>query len=212
MNPKAISASKTPLHLSLNPSQLSTRKSPIVTLPFNISNTHIGKRGLSIKTASGSHRLRQKAAAAAAINNLYVAAPEPETFYELLGIPETGTLTEIKGAYKQMALKYHPDVSPPDRVEEYTRKFIRVQEAYEILSDPGTRAMYDSDMAKGLHLAFSGRKGVRFDERSADKSGWRDRWENQIVELKRRSATKNSKVDSRGRMSWGARIRQEWSE
>ncbi|MBF6096444.1 J domain-containing protein, partial [Nocardia cyriacigeorgica] len=58
------------------------------------------------------------------------------SFYELLGITESGTLPEIKQACKQLARKYHPDVSPPARVEEYTRRFIRVQEAYETLSDP----------------------------------------------------------------------------
>lgn len=80
-------------------------------------------------------------------------------FYDLLGIPESGSLPEIKQAYKQLARKYHPDVSPPDRVEEYTKRFIQVQEAYETLSDPRRRAMYDTDMARGLNLAFcSGRR------------------------------------------------------
>jgi len=87
------------------------------------------------------------------------------SFYELLGIPETVTLPEIKQAYKQLARKYHPDVSPPDRVKEYTDRFIRVQEAYETLSDPRRRALYDRDMARGLHLAFSARKKMcPFDE------------------------------------------------
>lgn len=85
------------------------------------------------------------------------------SFYELLGIPQTGTLPEIKQAYKQLARKYHPDVSPPDRVEEYTQRFIRVQEAYETLSDPGRRALYDRDLSKGLHLAFSARRRYQND-------------------------------------------------
>lgn len=80
------------------------------------------------------------------------------SFYDLLGIPKSGTLPEIKQAYKQLARKYHPDVSPPDRMEEYTQRFIRVQEAYETLSDPRTRALYDRDMARGLHLAFSAKR------------------------------------------------------
>ncbi|KAH1236766.1 Chalcone synthase 1 [Glycine max] len=44
------------------------------------------------------------------------------SFYDLLGIPESGSVTEIKNAYKQLARKYHPDVSPPGRVEEYTKR------------------------------------------------------------------------------------------
>ncbi|KAK3039457.1 hypothetical protein RJ639_028039 [Escallonia herrerae] len=79
---------------------------------------------------------------------------------------ENGTLSEIKKAYKQLARKYHLDVSrrsarrsvTPERTEEYTKTIIRVQETYETLSDPQTRASYDIDMSKGLHLAFSARK------------------------------------------------------
>ncbi|KAE8734100.1 Chaperone protein dnaJ 20 [Hibiscus syriacus] len=91
------------------------------------------------------------------------------SFYELLGISETGTLLEIKQAYKQLARKYHPDVSPPDRVEENTERFIRVQEAYETLSDPRRRAVYDKDLAFGLHLAFSGRRRYQHDEDLEDR-------------------------------------------
>ena len=86
------------------------------------------------------------------------------SFYELLGIRETGNLPEIKQAYKQLARKYHPDVSPPDRVVEYTERFILVQEAYETLSDPSSRALYDRDLALGIHLAFSARRRYQYDE------------------------------------------------
>ncbi|WJZ91306.1 hypothetical protein VitviT2T_010391 [Vitis vinifera] len=56
------------------------------------------------------------------------------------------TLSEIKQAYKQLVLKYHLDVYPPDFAKEFTRMFIRIQEAYETLSDPRTRALYDRDL------------------------------------------------------------------
>ncbi|MQL99715.1 hypothetical protein Taro_032443 [Colocasia esculenta] len=82
-----------------------------------------------------------------------------KSFYDLLGIPQGGSSAEIKRAYKEMARRYHPDVCPsPDRTDEYTRRFIEVQEAYETLSDPGRRARYDRDLARGLHLAFSARR------------------------------------------------------
>ncbi|CAL1371364.1 unnamed protein product [Linum trigynum] len=48
------------------------------------------------------------------------------SFYDLLGIPESVSLRDIKLAYKQLARMYHPDVSSPDPVEEYTQRFIRV--------------------------------------------------------------------------------------
>ncbi|KAI3829850.1 hypothetical protein L1987_03979 [Smallanthus sonchifolius] len=127
--------------------------------------------------------------------------PSPEeTLYDLLGISQSGTLSEIKRAYKQMALKYHPDVSPPDQVHEYTTRFIRVQEAYETLSDPVSRALYDCDLAKGLHLVFSAKKGSRFEAR------WKQSWEVQVEELKRRNT---ERVGQEGRMSWAARIRKQ---
>ncbi|VVA28718.1 Hypothetical predicted protein, partial [Prunus dulcis] len=114
-----------------------------------------------------SHTFRLEAKAA--INDGVMVAEHKElTFYELLGIPESGSVTQIKQAYKLLARKYHPDVSPPDRVEENTEKFIRVQEAYETLSDSRRRAMYDRDMARGLHLAFSARS-CQYDEKPKRK-------------------------------------------
>ncbi|XVE84696.1 hypothetical protein DITRI_Ditri17bG0034000 [Diplodiscus trichospermus] len=130
------------------------------------------------------------------------------SFYELLGIPETGTSTEIKQAYKQLARKYHPDVSPPDRVEEHTEQFILVQEAYETLSDPSSRALYDRDLALEIHLAFSARRRYRYDEELEERGEWRNRWQSQLSELKRRSMTS----DGTGNMSWGARMRRQRDE
>ncbi|KDP39335.1 hypothetical protein JCGZ_01092 [Jatropha curcas] len=127
------------------------------------------------------------------------------SFYELLGIPESGTLLDIKQAYKQLARKYHPDVSPPDRVEEYTQRFIQVQEAYETLSDPRRRALYDRDMARGIHLAFSARRRYQNDEELEVTAEWKNRWESQLSELKRRSMNK----DAEGNMSWAARMRRQ---
>ncbi|KAK8923865.1 hypothetical protein KSP39_PZI019233 [Platanthera zijinensis] len=90
------------------------------------------------------------------------AAERTESFYDLLGIPASGSHEEIKRAYKQMARKYHPDVSPPDRAKEYTQCFIMVQEAYETLSNPACRELYDRHLAHGFHFALSSRR--QFDE------------------------------------------------
>ncbi|KAI7753230.1 hypothetical protein M8C21_015623 [Ambrosia artemisiifolia] len=124
------------------------------------------------------------------------------SFYELLGIPETVSLVEIKQAYKQLARKYHPDVSPPGRVEEYTQKFIRVQEAYETLSDPSLRALYDKDMALGVHFAFGSRNCLK---KNMEKGEWRGQWESQLSELRKRSMHKESGNNT----SWAARMRRE---
>ncbi|XP_038875872.1 chaperone protein dnaJ 20, chloroplastic-like [Benincasa hispida] len=142
---------------------------------------------------------------ATVVNEAVVSDDVEMSFYEVLGVPESGSMVEIKQAYKQMALKYHPDVSPRDRIEEYTRKFIKVQEAYETLSDPSMRALYDSDMAIGLHLAFSARRRGYNHEEMEEKSGWKNRWKDQLSGLKKRSMNK----DSRASMSWGARMRRQ---
>ncbi|KAL8208427.1 hypothetical protein R6Q57_007839 [Mikania cordata] len=178
----------------------SSKKQPISSLPsqnslkFNKTHVHISQ----IRTRQRNITVNASATATASFKQ----APEKETLYDLLGISENGTLSEIKRAYKKMALKYHPDVSPPDRAEEYTVRFIRVQEAYETLSDPEAKSMYDNCMAKGF--AFSGRRETRFDPRSDD----RKRWKEQISELQRRS----SRVDQARGMSWAARIRKQRSE
>ncbi|XP_059664380.1 chaperone protein dnaJ 20, chloroplastic-like [Cornus florida] len=188
-------------HLCTNP-HIPTKK-PISEPPSHIFfNTHLLKPSISIKNPSGSYRTRTKAA----INDhLSMTAQATHSFYELLGISESGTLSEIKQAYKQMARKYHPDVSRPDHMEEYTERFIRVHEAYETLSDLKTRALYDRDLAKGLHLAFSARKRSQYDQRSEKCGEWKDNWEAQLMEMRRRSEHK----DSTRNMSWGSRMRRQ---
>lgn len=61
--------------------------------------------------------------------------------YNLLGVPENATTDEIKKAYRQLALKYHPDRNPGDEKSEAF--FKRITEAYEILSDPEQRESYN---------------------------------------------------------------------
>lgn len=133
-------------------------------LPFSSPYCFPSKLVFSPRIPPGPLRAKARATINDALVTEEAAAAAGLTFYQLLGIPESGSLVEIKQAYKQLARKYHPDVSPPGRVEEYTKRFILVQEAYEILSDPRSRALYDRDMAKGLHLAFSARRRYQSDE------------------------------------------------
>ena len=69
-----------------------------------------------------------------------MAAPKHE-YYETLGVPRKAAADEIRKAYRRLARKYHPDLNPGDKSSE--ERFKNVQEAYDVLSDPKKRQMYD---------------------------------------------------------------------
>ncbi len=66
--------------------------------------------------------------------------PMKRDYYEALGINRNATEEKIKGAFRKLAFKYHPDHNHEDGAEE---KFKEINEAYEVLSDPDKRAAYD---------------------------------------------------------------------
>lgn len=62
-------------------------------------------------------------------------------YYQVLGINKNATEKDIKNAYRKLARKLHPDVNPNDK--DAQKKFQEINEANEVLSDPGKRKKYD---------------------------------------------------------------------
>ena len=74
-------------------------------------------------------------------------------FYDILGVSKSASATEIKRAYRKIAMKYHPDRNPDNKEAE--KKFKKAAEAYSILSDDAKRRQYD----QFGHSAFNGMGG-----------------------------------------------------
>ena len=66
---------------------------------------------------------------------------EFKDYYATLGVSKTASEKEIKQAFRKLARKFHPDVNPGDKSSE--GKFKEINEAYEVLGDPGKRRKYD---------------------------------------------------------------------
>jgi hypothetical protein len=64
-------------------------------------------------------------------------------YYAILGVAASATLSEIRGSYRRLALRHHPDVNPPDQDDAANEFMRRLNEAYDTLSDPARRAAYD---------------------------------------------------------------------
>lgn len=71
-----------------------------------------------------------------------------QTHYEVLGVKVTATNEEIKEAYMKLCKEYHPDVNPnkPGGIET----FMKIREAYDILSKPSERRLYDKCLTMGI--------------------------------------------------------------
>ncbi|OGX19654.1 MAG: molecular chaperone DnaJ, partial [Omnitrophica WOR_2 bacterium RBG_13_44_8b] len=76
-------------------------------------------------------------------------------YYEVLGVKKSASLEEIKKAYREMALRYHPDRVPHEQKKEAEEKFKEISEAYAVLSDAQKRALYDQYGHSGIDQKYA---------------------------------------------------------
>ncbi len=78
-------------------------------------------------------------------------------YYEILSVTKTANETEIKAAYRKLAIQHHPDKNPDDQAAE--EKFKEAAEAYSVLSDAQKRAAYDRFGHQGVGAGAGGAGG-----------------------------------------------------
>ena len=82
-----------------------------------------------------------------------------KSYYEILEINNTASQEEIAEAYRNLSLKYHPSKASPENKEVYELHFQKLAEAYEVLSDPTKKGIYDIHGTNGLRTGLVDKKG-----------------------------------------------------
>eukprot|EP00887_Chlorella_sp_A99_P000829 scaffold5.g829.t1 len=114
--------------------------------PEQSSGQHISRQS-PFRPAQHRRRSRPLPLVAAAAPRPTDSGHAAPSYYQLLGVPPTASLPEIKQAYRRLALKLHPDVSDD---EDADHRFAEVAQAYDVLSDAQSRRLYDQFGAEGM--------------------------------------------------------------
>lgn len=109
-------------------------------------------------------------------------------YYVTLGITKDANEVDVKKAYRQLALKWHPDKNP-DRKSEAEAKFKLIGEAYFVLSDTRKRQIYDKYGKDGVRRHNEGRSCSRQATKSSANPDFRTRFHNFHNKFYQRSRT-----------------------
>uniref|UniRef100_A0A8H7NNQ7 J domain-containing protein n=1 Tax=Bionectria ochroleuca TaxID=29856 RepID=A0A8H7NNQ7_BIOOC len=121
-----------------------------------------------------------------------------QDYYADLDLPPDADVTDIKKQYRKLALKYHPDRNP-GREQEVNSKFLVIQAAHDILTDPQKKAKYDATRTRsgaGRYASSSGVKG----------NPWSDVSQQYPVPPRRRNDHAPRTNPSRGAERWNTRF------
>jgi len=83
------------------------------------------------------------------LESFFVIVASNSDYYKILGVHKDATPKQIKKAYRDLSLKWHPDKNP-DNKEVAEQKFMEISNAYEILSNPDKKKIYDQYGEEGL--------------------------------------------------------------
>lgn len=76
-------------------------------------------------------------------------------YYDILGVSKGAGVDEVKKAYRQMAMKYHPDRVPADEKKKAEERFKEISEAYAVLNDPQKKQLYDQYGHSGIDSRYT---------------------------------------------------------
>ena len=103
-----------------------------------------------------------------------IGSPQKRDYYEVLGVDRSATQEQLKQAYHQLAMKWHPD---RNTAADATDKFKEIAEAYAVLSDQAKRRAYDTSGHAGVSERWSTEEIFRgFDLRDIFRSQLNDVW------------------------------------
>lgn len=102
-------------------------------------------------------------------------SPTTSDPYAVLGIPRHASDQQVQRAYRGLAKRYHPDLHPDAQTSQHMR---RINEAWEILSSPASRAQYDARVAPPRSASFGQRPGpARYSApASPPRQAWNTTW------------------------------------